>query len=284
LQTLSDLLDLVPNELARVLSRLAGFWEKVACLTDRTIIYEDTKSIEKYAGIWPSRCDVDRKIFKVLKKSTFRTIPKKQKDTILKFIEDFDYRVPTMGLVISEASFFLNIAKGICEKLKSDGDGFRLQYSETRKGSKTVLGEAAYFRNFLQSAQHVSYSMVNRHASPAHSIQERTTNCRRVTNSANFWINGTPSEIFDEKALRSTWPYRVKDQMPVCLLVKGFLESFLGSSVLGNHCHMVSRRQINRPSETTPVGNVVRSQDSSAWTIRASDHDSQFIIEPFMVE
>jgi len=180
-QTFSEMLSLVPKELTRVLGRLAEFWENVASLTEsRAGIYEDTKSIEKVSGLWPTCCSADRKTLRGLKKTIFPKIFKKQKNTILEYIENSKFRVPTMGLVISEANFFLYIAKGVTERLEADGNGFFLQYSKIRKGDKTVLDEQAYLRYFLDAAQRSNDSRTPRQVSRDHDIGKRRTNCRRV--------------------------------------------------------------------------------------------------------
>lgn len=284
-QTFSELLSLVPKELTRVLGRLAEFWENVASLTEsRAEIYEDTKSIEKVSGLWPTCCSADRKTLRGLKKTIFPKISKQQKDTILKYMENSKFRVPTMGLVISEANFFLCIAKGVNERLGTDGNGFRLQCSEIRKNNKTVLDEQAYLRYFLDAAQRSNYSRM-----PRHLKGKRETNCRRVTDSANFCKSGTPTEIFDENVLRTVQPRYVNGHLPVCLVVKDFLESFLGPSVLQDHNKVSSRDQVNRLSVLIRVSNLEEeddgsTRDSSKWNSKVGSHNSRFVLKPFRFE
>ncbi len=152
-----------------------------------------------------------------------------------------------MGLVISEATFFLCIARGVNERLKIDGNGYRLQRSEIRKDDKTALDVHAYLRCFLDAAQHVNDSRISsRHTPKDHDVVgERTTNCRRVTGSSNFWRSGTSIEVFNEKTLRRIQPRYVEGRPPVCLLVKDFLESFWGPSVLQDLDEKASQDQLN---------------------------------------
>jgi hypothetical protein len=153
------------KELTRVLDRLARFWENIALLTEsRAELYEDTQL--KF---------------------------KKQKNTILEYIENSKFRVPTMGLVIPKANFFLSIAKGVTESLKTNGNEFYLQYSEIRKDDKTVLDEQVYLRYFLDAAQRSNNNRTPRHVSRDHEIGKRKTSCRRVIDSANFWKCDTPT-------------------------------------------------------------------------------------------
>lgn len=289
-QTFSELLSLVPKELTRVLDRLAGFWENVASLTEcRLKIYQDTKSIEKISGLWPACCSADKNTLKQLKDSIFLGIPKKQKNLILDYIEESKFRVPTMGLVISEATFFLCIAKGVNERLKIDGNGFRLQRSEIRKDDKTALDEHAYLRCFLDAAQHVNNrSFSSRHTPQDHDVAEkRTTNCRRVTGSANFWRSGTSIEVFNEKTLRRIQPRYVEGHPLVCLLVKDFLESFWGPFVLQDLEEKASQDQLSnrlsalmRASEFRETING-STQVSGEWNSSNKKYDSQFILKPF---
>ncbi len=288
-QTFSELLSLVPKELARVLGRLAVFWDNVAGLTEcRLKIYQDTESIEKVSGLWPARCSADKNTLKELK-NLFPGIAKKQKNMILKYIQESESRVPTMRLVISEATFFLCIAKGVNERLKIDGNGFRLRRSEIRKDDKTALDEHAYIRCFLDAAQHVNDIRVSsRHPPQDHDVvEERTTNCRKVTGSANFWRSGTSIEVFNEKTLRRIQPRYVKGHPPVCLLVKDFLESFWGPFVPQDLEGKASQDQLNdrlsalmRASEFRETVNG-STQESSEWNSSKEHHDSRFILKPF---
>ncbi len=273
-QTFSELLSLVPKELTRVLGRLAEFWDNVACLTEsRTEIYKDTKSIEKVSGLWPACCSADKKMLRKLKKSIFPKIPKKQKNLILEYIENSEFRVPTMGLVVSEATFFLCIAKGVNERLKIDGNGFRLQHSEIRRDDKSILDERAYLRYFLNAAQHVNDSKASSHAPQDHDVGERTTKCRRVIGSASFWRSGTSIGVFNEETLRRIQPRYVDGDPSLCLLVKDFLESFWGPSVLQDLNEKASQYQLNdRLSAQIRASNSRErvngsNQESSEWKL-----------------
>lgn len=287
-QTFSELLSLVPKELTRVLGRLAEFWDNVACLTESKLkIYKDTKSIKKVSGLWPACCSADKKTLRELKNSIFPGIPKKQKNMILDYIETLDFRVPTMGLVISEATFFLCIAKGVKERLKADGNGFRLQHSEIRKDNKTVLDEDAYLHYFLDAAQHVNHSRASsRHSLQNHGVGERTTNRRRVNGSATFWRSGTSIEVFNEKTLKRIQPRYVEGHPPVCLLVKDFLESFWGPSVLQDLDEKALQdKRKNRLSALMRASDLNGStQESSEWNSSNESHDSRFILKPFTFE
>lgn len=271
-----------------MLGRLAEFWDNLVSLTEsRAEIYEDTKSIERLSGLWPACCSSDKKTLRGLKKFIFPKIPKVQKNMILDYIENSKFRVPTMGLVISEANFFLCVAKGVGERLKADGNGFRLHRSTIRNGDKTEIDEYAYLRYFLDAARHVSNgSRAFPHASQNHDIHDRRTHCRKVLDSAHFWKYGTPSEVFDEKVLREIQPHYVEGHPPVCLVVKDFLESFWGPSVLQNLNHTTSQIRTNKLSALTGAPNLGGSgngsiQASSKSNSRQESYGSGFKLKPF---
>jgi len=185
------------------------------------------------------------------------------------------------------SNFFLCIAKGVKERLKADGNGFRLQHSEIRKNNKTVLDEDAYLHYFLDAAQHVNDSRASsRHTLQNHGVVERTTNRRRVNGSANFWRSDTLIEVFNEKTLKRIQPRYVEGHPPVCLLVKHFLESFWGPSVLQNlDKKALQDKRNSRLSALMRASDLSGStQESSEWNSSNESHDSRFIFKSFTFE
>lgn len=285
-QTFDKLLCLAPKELRRVLGRLAEFWEAVASLADskdsRTHIYEDYKSINDVSGLWPLFCGAHRA---KLKKPIFPGISSQWRNKILKLIETSEFRVPTMGLVVSEANFFLEITKQVKHLLRANGNGYRLQCSEITDDT-IVLEEQTYLRFFLVAAQHVNVGGRFRTASEDYDIKKQTTECRHVNCSPNFWKGVTPTEVFTEIMFGTVQPHYVKGNPSVCLIVKDFLESFFGTSMLQNLSQKMTQGQIDMFPELMQAFSLTKKVDKmtqcpSDWDRKSNEsEDCQILLEP----
>jgi len=137
LDTLSDLLHFVPNELIRALERVVSFWERLADLCDeRSHILEDTDSADRIEGLWPAQSlSDDEELKHVINAELFQAVKSdKIKKNIQKEIRELDHRVPSLGLVIRESGTLQEMVKNLLEAFERD--------VETSMGILTILNEA----------------------------------------------------------------------------------------------------------------------------------------------
>ncbi|KAL8792926.1 MAG: hypothetical protein Q9195_004503 [Heterodermia aff. obscurata] len=223
-----------------------------------------------------------------MKSSLFPRASEKEKETILKYIEQSDTRVPTMELMISEMNFFYSIAKNVSETLKTNGNGLRLDGSQIKKDRSVEVDRKTYLLHFLQAAQHANVKKAPSNVARLHGLQGPTTKFRKVNETSEIWENGTPAELFNENLLRTLKPHYIEGQLPVCLLVMDFLESFFGFSVsqcltgeaLQDRISTLSARPHSFNTHTDrSIYNT--STNTSSSTNDYSSHGSQFILTPF---
>ena len=289
IETFCGLLNLVPKELTSALSRLDKFWEDVADLTKlRSNIYADTRSINKISGLWPKYCSADKEKLCSVTPSLFPMISKKEKEKILKYIEQSDIRVPTMELMISEMKFFYSIAKKVNEILKADGNGLRLEGSQIKKDESVEVDRKTYLLYFLQAAQYADVKKASCNVAKHHDLRGPTTECRKINENSKIWESGTPAELFNETMLETLKPDYVEGQLPACLLVMDFLESFFGFSVSQCLTEKASQDQVGTLSVRHYSFNTHTDRsiyhNGLTTSLSASDYSSygsQFIVTPF---